>query len=97
MIMTSNDLMATAALFKVLADQTRLRIIDLLKEEELCVCDISDALDISQSLTSHQLKKLRDQGIVSRRKEKQTIYYKIKDKHILDIYLNALTHIKECN
>lgn len=86
----------TAKLFKILGDPTRLKIVEALRHHELCVCDIGEVLSISQSLTSHQLKKLRDAGIVKRRKEGPTIYYSIKDDHVLDIYLNALEHTKEC-
>ena len=87
----------TAELFKVLGDFTRLKIVNSLKEKELSVHQISEAVEISQSLTSHQLKKLKDYGIVKSRKEGITNYYSIKDNHVLEIYLNALEHVSECN
>lgn len=94
--MNQDYIKETANLFKVLGDYTRLKIVDVLKEEELCVHEISEKLEISQSLTSHQLKKLKNYGIVKVRKEGLTSYYSIKDNHVLEIYLNAFEHVSEC-
>ena len=71
-------------LFKILADHTRLRIINLLlmARDELCVNEIADAVAISQSAASHQLAKLEANGIVSSHRMGQTICYEIKDIHI---------------
>src|SRR5689334_5751411 len=61
--------------FSALADTTRLRIIEALSQEELCVCDISAALGLSQSATSHQLRILRNLRLVRNRRAGRLVYY----------------------
>lgn len=95
--MKDDCVMRTANLFKALSDYTRLKIVDSIKESELCVRDIAKRVGISQSLASHQLKKLKDNGIVKVRKDGLISYYSIKDEHVLKIYLNALSHVTECS
>lgn len=58
-----------AAMFQILADPTRAQIVTALAQEELCVCDVAAVVGLSISATSHQLKRLRDQGVVQYRKE----------------------------
>ncbi|SDM16941.1 ArsR/SmtB family transcription factor [Halarsenatibacter silvermanii] len=84
-----------ASTFKVLGDPTRLRIINALAREELCVCDISELLDMSQSAISHQLKKLRDLDLVKYRKEGRVVYYSLSDDHILQLFCQGLNHVRE--
>lgn len=72
-------------LFKALSDETRLRIIILLSEKELCVCEIEEALDSSQAKVSRHLAVLRNAGLVVSRRDDQWIYYSImKPKNCLE-------------
>jgi len=69
-------------LFKAFADRTRIRIMYALLEGELCVCEISDALDISQSAVSHQLRLLRQASLVRARRDGKAVYYSLDDAHV---------------
>ena len=80
--------------FKALADPTRVRIISALRDNELCVCDISALLGISQSAISHQLRMMRDQRLVKSRKEGRIVYYELDDAHINDLFERGLEHLK---
>jgi DNA-binding transcriptional ArsR family regulator len=68
--------------FQILSDPTRARIVYALSLEELCVCDVAVVAGLSMSAASHQLKRLRDQGIVSFRKEGRMAFYRLRDPHI---------------
>lgn len=81
--------------FKIFGDLTRIKIIQLISLQELCVCDIATILNISQSATSHQLKILRQFGVAKPRKDGKMMYYSIKDEHIRDIFIDGLEHISE--
>ncbi|HEY8364474.1 MAG TPA: metalloregulator ArsR/SmtB family transcription factor [Haloplasmataceae bacterium] len=87
-----NDL---ASFFKVLGDKTRLKIISALLHAEMCVCDISYLLNMSQSLISHQLKVLRDSHFVKYRRQGKVVYYSLDDDHIETIVKYGLLHINE--
>ena len=87
----------TVSLFKIYSDFTRLRIIELLLEDEYCVQDIADSLDASQSAISHQLKLLRDLHVVKTRKQGKQVFYSLQDNHIKEIFLIAYSHVTECN
>ena len=78
-----NILEKNATLLKSLADPTRLKIVYLLKNGELCVCEIFDALDKSQSTVSHHLHILKKEKIINGRKEGKWIYYKLNNPEIL--------------
>lgn len=91
------ELRVTAMLFKILGDGTRLRIIDLLIKEELCVCDIAVLLDMTQSAISHQLAKLKKANVLKARKEGLTVYYSLNDPHIKEVFLTAHNHANKCN
>lgn len=81
--------------YKVLGDQTRLRILDLLVNKPLCVNEISELLDISQSAISHQLKNLRSSNLVKVEKQGKNAYYSISDEHVKIILKYGLEHISE--
>ncbi len=83
-----------SSFFKVIGDETRVKIIYALSQKEMCVNDISDILDISQSAVSHQLKQLRLEGQVKTRREGKNIYYSLDDQHVVDILNQALKHIQ---
>ena len=81
--------------YKIFGDPTRLRILDLLLNKPLCVNDISEKLDVSQSAISHQLKILRLSNLVATDKIGKNVYYKISDDHIKVILKYGLEHISE--
>ena len=84
-----------AELFKVFADSTRMKIIYALMEEELCVCDIANIVQTTQSAISHQLRVLKQAKLVKFRKDGKTVYYSLSDEHVEMIFNMALEHIKE--
>ena len=67
------------SLFRALSDETRLRIVKLLENGELCVCHIVAAVDMSQSKVSFHLKALRDSGLVKDRREGKWMYYRLNE------------------
>ena len=69
------DLSRLTRQFRALSDETRLRIIDMLRDGERCVCELTDALEAGQSLLSFHLKTLKDAGLVSDRREGRWAYY----------------------
>ncbi|WP_273476875.1 ArsR/SmtB family transcription factor [Methanobrevibacter woesei] len=73
-----------AALLKSLADPARLKIVYLLKNGELCVCQILEAIDKSQSTISHHLKMMKKERVLSARKQGKWIYYKLANENIID-------------
>ena len=89
------DIMALSDLFKVFADSTRLRILHKLFNGPISVGVIADALDMSQSAISHQLKYLKDSNLVKSERNGKSIYYSLADDHIKTIFKTGLEHIKE--
>lgn len=84
-----------AELFKVFGDSTRIKIICSLFESEMCVCDLSALLNISQSAISHQLRVLKSARLVKFRRSGKVIYYSLDDEHIKQIFDAGLHHITE--
>jgi len=84
-----------SSMYKVLGDPTRLKIVMALKDVEMCVCDLSAFLGVSESAVSHQLRRLRDLALVKKRREGQVIYYTLDDSHIADLLSIALDHVRE--
>ena len=82
----------SALLLKGFADVTRLKILCLLREDEVCVHDIVKVMDISQSGVSHQLRILRDARLVRSRKEGRHVYYRLADTHVKEMLENTLSH-----
>lgn len=78
--------------FKTLGDPTRLRIVCALTSEELCVCDLTNLLGMTESAVSHQLRKLRDLSLVKRRREGQVLFYSLDDPHVAKILKLARDH-----
>jgi len=81
--------------FKIFADPTRLRILEVLITKPLCVNDISEKLNISQSAVSHQLKYLRTSNLVKTEKIGKNVFYNISDNHIKIILEYGIEHLKE--
>lgn len=89
----ASALQRLASIFSVFGDNTRIRIISVLSIGEMCVCDIASALEMTHSAVSHQLKILRDNDVVTSRKDGKTVFYSLADNHISKIYNVGLTHI----
>ena len=82
-------------LFKVFGDTTRIKIMYALYEDEMCVCAISELLQMTQSAISHQLKTLKDANLVASRRQGKTIYYHLSDEHVKSIIAEGYEHITE--
>ncbi|MGA1846254.1 ArsR/SmtB family transcription factor [Deferribacter abyssi] len=93
-IISEKDIEALSGLFKVLGDQTRIKILSVLKDNELCVNEISEKLNLSVSAISHQLNTLKIAKLVKSRREGKNIYYSLDDDHVNILFKNALEHIK---
>ncbi len=83
-----------AAIFKVISDPTRIRILALLAQQELCVNCIAQALAMTHSAISHQLRLLREAGLVKFAKEGKEVIYSLDDDHVLTLFAQALDHVK---
>lgn len=90
-----DELYDLAELFKVFGDSTRIRILFVLFEAELCVCDLAQALGMTQSAISHQLKILKQNKLVGSRREGKTIIYSLADDHVRTIIAQGMEHIEE--
>ena len=82
-----------AELFKGFADVTRVHILSLLVERELCVTDIAEAVDLSQSAISHQLRILKNNKLVKFRREGKTVFYGLDDDHVRSILKLGMEHL----
>ena len=91
------QLLQLAELYKVLGDSTRIRILDLLSRQELCVQDIADGLAMTQSAISHQLRILKQAALVKCRREGKSMFYSLADCHVETILRQGLEHICHCN
>ncbi len=85
--------MRLAETFKALSDPTRVRIVSLLADAELCVCDLAAVLEMSQSAVSHQLRTLRDMRLVRWRRDGRQIFYTLDDDHVADLFRRGLDHV----
>ncbi len=94
-IKDENELYDLAELFKVFGDTTRIRILFALFEQELCVSDIAQGLQITQSAISHQLKILKQSRLIKSRREGKQMYYALADDHVRSIIEKGLEHIEE--
>ncbi len=84
-----------AELFKVFGDTTRIRILYVLFESEMCVCDIAALLNMTQSAISHQLRLLKQARLVRSRREGKTVYYFLDDDHVRTVIGQGMDHISE--
>lgn len=84
-----------ADVFKIFGDVTRLKILYALFDSELCVCDIANELNMSQSAISHQLRTLKTAKLVKNRKEGKIVYYSLDDEHVKHIFDQGLIHVTE--
>jgi len=86
-----------ADLFKVLGESTRLKILYVLLKSEVCVGELSESLDISQSSVSHQLRILRQNDLVKFRKQGKTVFYSLDDEHVESLLNQSLEHLLHTN
>lgn len=84
-----------AELFKVFGDSTRIKILYVLLESEMCVCDIAQLLNMTQSAISHQLRILKQNRLVKFRREGKTIFYSLLDEHVCSILSQGMEHLEE--
>ncbi|MCI8639042.1 MAG: helix-turn-helix transcriptional regulator [Coprococcus sp.] len=84
-----------ADFFKVFGDTTRIRILCVLFQSEMCVCDLAEVLGMTQSAISHQLRVLKQMKLVKNRREGKTVFYSLADSHIQTIMDQGMEHISE--
>lgn len=84
-----------AEFYKVFADSTRIKILCVLLESEMCVCDLAEVLKMTQSAISHQLRILKQMKLVKNRREGKTVFYSLADGHIQTIISQGMEHITE--
>lgn len=84
-----------AEFFSLLGDANRLRILSMLAVQELCVCDLAAALEMSESAVSHQMRVLRSMRLVSYRKRGRNVFYRLQDHHVLELYQAVAEHLDE--
>ena len=89
------ELYDLAELFKVFGDSTRIRILFVLFESEVCVCDLAEVLHMTQSAVSHQLRILKQAKLVSARREGKSVFYSLADDHVRTIIAQGREHIEE--
>lgn len=93
--MTAREVEGLTDIFRVLGDPTRVRILDSLSREELCVGALAGRLGVSESAVSHQLRLLRNSRIVRTRRDGRSIIYTLDDRHVLALFRQGLRHVQE--
>ncbi|MBU3839744.1 MAG: metalloregulator ArsR/SmtB family transcription factor [Candidatus Ruminococcus intestinipullorum] len=91
----AQELRLLADFFKVFADTTRIKILCVLFQSEMCVCDLAQTLNMTQSAISHQLRILKQMKLVTNRREGKTVFYSLADSHIETILNQGIEHICE--
>ena len=94
-IPAETELYDLAELFKIFGDSTRIRILYVLFEAEVCVCDLAEALNMTQSAISHQLRILKQNKLVKSRREGKSMFYSLADDHVRTIIDQGREHIEE--
>lgn len=89
------ELYDLAELFKIFGDSTRIRILFVLFEAEVCVCDLAEILNMTQSAISHQLRILKQSKLVNSRREGKQVFYSLADDHVRTIIAQGREHIEE--
>jgi DNA-binding transcriptional ArsR family regulator len=96
-LIPGRDLAGLAETFKILGDQTRVRLLDALSRAELCVCDLASLLGLSESAVSHQLRLLRGTRVVRARRDGRMVFYSLDDQHVLSLFQQGLRHVEEAS
>lgn len=91
----ADTLQRLAELFKVFGDSTRIRILYVLFEQEVCVCDLAHLLGMTQSAISHQLRILKQARLIRSRREGKTVFYSLADDHVRTLLQQGTEHITE--
>ena len=91
----NEDFQQVSEFFKVFSDPTRAKIIWALDQEELCVCDLSNVLNMTKSAVSHQLGILRAANLVKYRRDGKNVFYSLQDDHVRSVFEAAFDHIHE--
>lgn len=94
-LLAEQRLLLIADFYKALSDSTRIKIINLLENNDLCVCDIASILNMTKSAVSHQLKYLRELNIVNNKKIGKEVTYSLTDDHVRQIFNISCFHIGE--
>ena len=94
-MLSPDHVQSLADTFRVLGDPTRVRILDALRDGELCVNDLAARIGLSESAVSHQLRLLRTMRLVRVRREGRLAFYAVDDHHILELLEQASTHVQE--
>ncbi len=81
--------------YKVFGDSTRIKILYVLFEAEMCVCDIAQLLNMTVSAISHQLRVLKNARLVKQRRDGKTVFYSLSDDHVRNIIAMGVEHIEE--
>ena len=93
--MLDNDFINEISLFfKILGDNTRVKILFALDNNEMCVCDIANVLNMTKSSISHQLSFLKQNNIVKCNRIGKEVYYSLDDEHVKEVFEVAISHIK---
>lgn len=94
-LMDEDLLYELADLYKIFGDSTRIKIMFLLLQSEMCVCDIADVLNMNPSAISHQLRVLKQNKLVKNRREGKSVIYSLADQHVMSILSQGMEHIME--
>lgn len=94
-LLDDDKIIDLSELFKIFGDSTRIKIINILLDEELCVGDIAEKISATKSAVSHQLRILKSSKLVKYRKVGNTVYYSLDDHHIKEIFEKGCEHINE--
>ncbi len=94
-MLDDDKLLLISDFYKALSDSTRIKIINLLEKNELCVCDISSILNMTKSAVSHQLRNLRELNLVKAKRVGKEVWYTLSDSHVSEVFEISLEHILE--
>ena len=94
-LLDEDKIIDLAELYKIFGDSTRIKIINILIDNELCVNQISEKTNVSQSAISHQLRILKSSKLIKYRKEGNSIFYSLADDHVEKIFKIGCEHINE--
>ena len=90
-----HELAHLADTFQMLASPSRLRIVEALAGQEMCVCDLAAVVGVSQSAVSHHLRQMRQMSLVAYRKDGRMAYYRLDDRHVAELFGTGLEHVRE--
>jgi len=92
---TDGTLSRAVAIFSAMGDPTRLRLLEALSQGERCVCDLAADSGVSQSAISHQLRLLRDRGLVTFTRDGNRAIYRLADDHVRSLLAQGFAHAEE--